>query len=388
MASEDRNQAGHLTEWLLADPRRADFFLLVRALQAAYPDGFPRVGEASRVAQEPIRFGQPPFLEFAPSPIESVRNRKVIPFRSASTGDDLKGNAAAPAGGGGGKPSDAVTYRKVTQYFFGMFGPNGPLPLHLTEYAMSRWRHHKDPVLMEFADLFHNRMIAFFFRAWAEVRMDVDLDRGLSQSRFAAYVGSLAGLGNPTVSGRDTIGDLAKLHYAGHLGRQTRNVDGLSDLLTDYFQVPVEILTFQGRWLQLPMVARCALGRAQESGELGRTALVGTMVWDCQLTIRVRVGPVSAADLGRFLPGRRSFVRLKEWIRLYCNQPFFWDLQLVVKRAEVTPIRLGQGESPEDVPTGGAAAVGGTAGRLGWTTWLTTQPLTRDPEDLIIQPDA
>jgi len=386
MAREDRNQANDLTDWLLADPRRADFFLLVRALQSSFPEAFPRVGEANRVAQEPIRFGQPPFLEFAPSPIEAVRNRKVIPFRSASTAADVKATAAVPAAGQGERPPDAVTCRKITQYFFGLFGPNGPLPLHLTEYAMSRWRHHKDPVLMEFADLFHNRMVAFFFRAWAEVRMDVDLDRGLPRSRFAGYVGSLAGLGSPTVSGRDSIGELAKLHYAGHLGRQTRNVDGLADLLTDYFQVPVEILTFQGRWLELPKDFRCALGGAPESSELGRTAMVGTMVWDCQLTIRVRVGPVSVKELGRFLPGRRSFVRLKDWIRLYCNQPFFWDLQLVVKRAEVMPIQLGREEAVAAGP-GGGASVGGTAGRLGWTTWLTTRPVARDPEDLIIQPD-
>ena len=44
MASEDRRETADLIARMLADPRRADFFLLVRALQAAAGPRRPRVG--------------------------------------------------------------------------------------------------------------------------------------------------------------------------------------------------------------------------------------------------------------------------------------------------------------------------------------------------------
>ncbi len=52
----------------------------------------------------------------------------------------------------------------------------------------------------------------------------------------------------------------------------------------------------------------------------------------------------------------------------YCGEHFFWDVQLVLAAAEVPATRLG------------------AAGRLGWDTWLKTQPFTRDADDLILNP--
>lgn len=375
MASEDRRETVDLIARMLADPRRADFFLLVRALQAAAGPGIPRVGESLKLSQEVVRFGQPPFLDFAAASIDGVRTRRSVLARTPAV---VEANPPAPKPAAEPDAEDEGARHKIYQYFFGLFGPNGALPLHLTEYALSRWRHHKDPVLIEFADLFHDRMVAFFFRAWAEARMEVDFDRGLAESRFATYIGSLCGLGSPSVYGRDSIGELAKLHYVGHLARQVRNAEGLRDLLQDYFQVPVEVLTFQGRWLELPMSSRCRLGGPPGSRELGQTTLLGSRVWDCQLTIRIRIGPLGLSDVARFLPGGKSFQRLRDWLRIYCTQPFFWDVQMVVLKEQVKPIQLGGAEP-------GVAS--GCGGRLGWTTWLTTRPLERNPEDLILKPE-
>ncbi len=378
MASPDRHQADHLIQQIFRDPRRTDFFLLVRVLQSLFKEPprsgetarlYPRVGEAPSPSREPVRFGQPPYLHFAPSAVESLQWR-VTPTGGPSP---LPGVPGDPRKNVGETPDALVPGArvKVMEMFFGLFGPNGPLPLHLTEYALLRWRHHKDPVLMEFADVFHHRMVSFFFRAWAEARMEVDFDRGLAESRFATYVGSLVGLGHPAVWGRDSIPDVAKLHYVGHLGRQVRNADGLAAILGDYFQVRAEVLTFQGRWLDLPPECRCRLGASRNSGELGSTALLGSRTWDSQMSIRIRLGPLGLKDLERFLPGGKSFGRLRDWIRFYCNQPFLWDAQIVLLKEQIPPLSLG------------------VSGRLGWTSWLTTKPLPEgapDPDDLVLRP--
>ncbi len=73
---------------------------------------------------------------------------------------------------------------------FGLLGPNGPLPLHITEYARERLRHANDPTLSRFLDLFHHRFLTLFYRAWAQAQPHVNRDRP-RDDRFAVYVGSL-----------------------------------------------------------------------------------------------------------------------------------------------------------------------------------------------------
>lgn len=68
--------------------------------------------------------------------------------------------------------------------FFGMLGPNGPLPLHLTEYARSRSIHAGDQTLVRFLDIFHHRFMALFYRAWAQAQPTVSLDRP-GEDRFS-----------------------------------------------------------------------------------------------------------------------------------------------------------------------------------------------------------
>src|SRR3546814_4973730 len=40
--------------------------------------------------------------------------------------------------------------------FFGLFGPNAPLPLHLTEYAMDRQTNARDSTFTAFANIFRS----------------------------------------------------------------------------------------------------------------------------------------------------------------------------------------------------------------------------------------
>ena len=59
-------------------------------------------------------------------------------------------------------------------------------------------------------------MLSLFYRTWADAQPTVQFDRPESD-RFAAYVGSLAGVGLPSLQDRDAMPDLAKLSFAGRL---------------------------------------------------------------------------------------------------------------------------------------------------------------------------
>ncbi|HEV2331442.1 MAG TPA: type VI secretion system baseplate subunit TssG [Verrucomicrobiae bacterium] len=317
-------------------PFAFDFFRAVRLLESQRRD-LPRVGCSLSPVQDVVRFGQTPSLAFPPSTLQSVEPR------------ELDGGA------------------KLYVRFFGLFGPNAPLPPHLTEYAYERILHHGDRTLAGFLDLFHHRLISFFYRAWAANQKAVDLDRE-DDERFSLFIGSVFGLGGEAQRNSDSIQDWAKLYFAGRLACQARSAEGLESILRGYFGVPAQIQTFIGHWMDLPDDSVCELGKSRQTGSLGVNTIVGLHIYDGQLKFRIRLGPTNIKDYERLLPGGTSFERLRQWVFNYCGEHYFWDAQVVLMATEVPVIQLGH------------------AGRLGWTTWLKTQPFDHDADDLILVP--
>jgi type VI secretion system protein ImpH len=335
MASPDGQTTDSLIAQLKEHPFAFDFYAAVRLLQARHPDR-PRIGHSASPAEDPVRFAQNPALDFAPSTLEAFRHPDP---------------ARPPA---------------IYSRHFGLFGPNGPLPLCLTEYAHDRIRHHGDVTFAQFCNVFHHRLLSFFFRAWADGRKTVDFDRRGDRC-WPQFVGSLVGLGMESLQDRDSVPDRAKLYLAGRLVQQNRNAEGLEAIIQDFFAVPTEVQTFVGCWLKLPPNSVCRLGAARETGCLGASVIMGTRIWNCQMHVRLRLGPMKLADLKRLLPTGASFRRLRDWVRFYAGEEFTWDAQLVLAKEEIPDVQLGK------------------AGQLGWTTWLKTKPFDRDAEDLVIQ---
>ena len=340
MAGENRTTPDALAflEALEREPYRYQFYEALRRLECLYRDE-PRFGKAPRLADDPVRLAQEPSLAFAPASLASF---------------DAGSEERPP---------------RLAVFLFGLFGPNGPLPLHLTEYARGRQRNFGDATFSRFADLFHHRLLGLFYRAWADAQPTVNFDRP-DRDRFAYRIGSLFGLGMASLRDRDAMPDLARLHYAGLLSQQTRNAAGLRSVLEDYFDLPVEVEQFVGRWVELPRKFQLKLGDSPETCSLGRTTTVGARIWDRQQKFRVVVGPLHLPDYERMLPGGESMGRLVCVVRGYSGDEWIWDANLVLYREDVPPLRLGG------------------PGRLGLTTWLSGEKLERDPADLFLNPMA
>jgi type VI secretion system protein ImpH len=344
MAGSDRTPP-HLVK-LLAEMEREpfafDFYQAVRLLDCL-EQGTPPTGKSARVADDPIRFGQEVSMAFAPATLSKI-------------------DPAAPD-----RP------RRFLQRFFGMFGPSGPLPTHLTEYARDRIRDHGDYTFIRFLDVFHHRMLGLFYRAWARVRPTVSFDQP-HFDRFSDYVGSFFGLGMPTLRDSDAFPDLPKRHFAGLLGCQTKHADGLLAMLGGYFRFPLQIEEFVGHWVELPPGCQCMLG--DSSSALGVDATVGSHIWDCQQKFRVIVGPLTLEEYYRMLPGGvdgdpttwESLDAMVAAVRTYIGDEFDWDLQLILRREETPPVLLGE------------------QGLLGWTTWMPQEVRLADPADLVLGP--
>lgn len=331
---------GHPSEFMIdrlrANPERFDFFTALRCLDASRPD-LPRIGSSQKPSEDVVRFCQEPHLHFAPTSLQRFE-------------EEGEGPAA-----------------RLFVYCCGMWGPSGPLPLHLTEYARDSMRNSNDRTLASFMDMFHHRMLSLLYSAWMRNNACASYDRP-DQDRFGVYVASFAGLGMPPLRNRDEIADEAKLHFAGHLLCQTRHAEGLASILADYFGLPTCLREFSGWWIDVPENARCHLGATPDCGRIGTDVVMGARMWDCQQKFRIRLGPMSFADYERMLPRGPSFRRLKAWVMNYVGYSLAWDAQLVLKASEVPEIQLGR------------------KGKLGWTAWLRSEPYPRDAEDLVIMP--
>ncbi len=307
------------------EPWRWDFFHALRVLEAHHA-GLPRLGTARRPADEPVRLAQRASMAFAASSLHAV----------------------VPQVAGG------VTRMEVQ--FFGLFGPNGPLPLHLTTYALERSLHKGDETFQAFADLFHHRLLLLFYRAWAQAQPVVSLDRP-EDDRYADYVGSFFGSGGADWRARDAAPDHAKLFFAGILSRQVRNADGLQALVAGFLRVPARVESFVGRWMRLQPQERSRIGRVgarrrTSSAQLGISAVLGSSVFDRQHHFTVHLGPLNAKDFASLLPSGSALPALQALVQHYVGLELGWALQLELQHDARPDCHLGR------------------QSRLGWNTWL------------------
>lgn len=320
-----------LLHQLEADPWHFGFYAVLRELECLHRDK-PGFGKTARPVQDAIRFGQEASLAFPASSLSGL---------------DLKRD---------GKP-------KLNVHLFGLLGPNGPLPLHLTEYIRHRQRHARDEAPKEFLDLFHHRLLSLFYRAWANKEPTVQRDR-IDKDRFSLYTGSIPGIASGRLQNRDQMPDNTKLFFAGHLSCQNRHAEGLTSIIHEYFKVPVNISELVGEWLTIPKRSYCRLGRSGNAAQLGQSATIGEKSWQCQHKFRIELGPLKKTDYEQLLPSGNNMQKLADIVRNYTGFEFNWDVNLILKKTEVPPTRLG-GYS-----------------RLGWASWLQQKKRQTHADDL------
>lgn len=269
----------------------------------------PRIGEELHPQSELLRLGQTPATTFAPREIDSVRLEH-------------------------GRLS-------VRQYGLGLYGPSGPLPLHLTEEIHERLLQIHDSTLADFLDMFQHRWLSLFYRAWAQGQSAAGLDRR-NDERFSIYVSALLGHhvpGAETPSDSGKVPAHARLAAAGHLVRHSRNPAGLIATLEYYFAMPFRLEEYALQWLRLEQEDCVQLGLGHHP--LGLDAVVGRHVPDRQSTVILHMEPPDFAAYERLLPGNDWHSRLQHWIRCFCGLELHWKLRLSLPASKVPRCRLG-----------------------------------------------
>ncbi|MDM0117237.1 type VI secretion system baseplate subunit TssG [Variovorax sp. J22R133] len=323
-------------------PWAFDFFAVMRRLEAMSTHT-PRWGHALLPSAEPVRVGQEPSLSFAPASLTRF------------------------------EPATEHSPPRIRQEFFGYLGPNGPLPVHMSDFIRERTKNHGDPTWLAFLDVFSHRFALHFYRAWAQSRPAVGLDRP-EEDAFRRRVGALVGIGTATRQQRDEIPDDARLHFSGWLTRRVHNAESVEAVLCQYFGVPFRLEPWVGHWMRLPTEELTRLGRRDASCAMGMGAMLGRRTWDRQHRVRLHVGPLTLQRYKSFLPIGNARVELQRWMQQLLGDELYWDAELILKKEEVPAMRLGRHKGNEP--------------RLGWVAWMGEQARIRDAADVRIDGDA
>ena len=322
---------------LLAEPWRFDLLAVLRRLEREQP-GKPRIGEARKLADDCVALGQNPYFEFPDSTIEAAT-------------------------------VDATGLLRLTTRFLGLFGPQGALPLTTTEEAYA-WLRERDDAFARFADIFHRRFLALFFRAWADARPVAQNDRP-DEDRFRMYLGAMIGIGAPAFRNADSISDFAKLPYAGLLAPRVKSASRLKSFLSNFLEARVEIEEFVGSWLTFDTNERTRLGAAMS--RLGVDCVVGASMYGVSDKFRVRVYVRDIDHFRQFLPGSPVALEIADAIFLYLGEEYDWDMEIAIPAGQITPARLYRTRREGEIQAGPIQNV-----QLGWTSWLSPNWSTSD----------
>lgn len=311
MAGEHRTTINTVDQTLatLSERIRAcDFIAAVRQMECAHPEK-PRVGEAVHVQGDIVRLSQNVALGFQGTALHSLESSR-----------------------------GASDYRLHVN-FLGLLGSNGPMPLHFTEYADQRTRHHADPTFKEFLDLFNHRLISLFYRASVQFDPVISFDRS-DENSYTEFLGALCGLLPEASNHRDAIADSVKRHYPGWFGNSCKSPDGIVALLSDYFDLPVKVREWVGDWLPLPQESLIRLGSGEPSVRLGRSMYVGRRVWSTRHKFRIQLGPLDWETFASFKPGGLRARTLHDLVRNYVGDEWDWDLELKLLPGDVRALAL------------------------------------------------
>ncbi len=314
MASPNRPAPNHLAalaEELADAPDGRGFFALLRRVEAATSHQ-PRLGDASGPRQNGARLAHNTQMAFPSSTLGKTR--------TTGRGD-----------------------LELAWNFLGLTGPMGPMPDFMTEYLYFEGRYASEQPFTQFLDLFNERALQLFYRAWANGSPGASRDRP-EADRFRTYVGALGGVAS------DRGGALAAGMAGGLAQRASPSL--LGSMLTHAAGVAVRVREFTGGWRPVSREDWSRIGKTGANASLGVDAVAGTRVFLPEGAFTLEARAETQDELVDCLPGGPRANRIAEIASRAVTPDLDWTVEL---------------SAPEPALSG--ARLDGTA-RMGWNAWL------------------
>ena len=224
----------------------------------------------------------------------------------------------------------------------------GALPIHLSEYAFYERRMGEHRPFGRWLDVLTDRMLQFFYRAWADTQPAAQADRP-GDDAFAGYVAALSGAATGA-GALEPFGGFTRerrLHYAGSFVSR-RSAAVLQDALSHMLRRPVRIREFVARWRDVEPADRTRLGspaRGRRYNALGLDTTLGARVRQAEDTFRVMIRATSLEDYRRLLPGQPAHEAAREALHAMAPSELSWEIELEIAETQAPGARL-DGRSP------------------------------------------
>ena len=308
------------------------FFAVMRRLERSYPGPRRASATARRAATNMSRSGRIPILDFPASNI-------------------ARGRAATRRAG-------CALFVK----FLGLLGPAGRAAAGDDRGELSTGCLRRDDAFPRFLDIFNNRFLQLFFRAWADARPIVQHDRPGRRSlrrlcrlddrrRLAALSRAATALPTPDEARAlpgllGAAGEIAPRGCAacspGCSASRSRSTSSSAPGWSSSAQ--------RAHTPRTPATAR--------SAAIPCSARASSASQD---KFRVRhLRARSRSNIERFLPIGDRCEPLADAVFFYLGEQLEWDVELAIPAGEVEPMRLGR------------------FGQLGWTSWMAPNWSTKD----------
>lgn len=309
MAGATRNDRASLSravvrEYLQAQARRISLFQAMRLLEATAGEG---------QGNEVVRVRQVPHLHHPNADLESVRE----------------------------EDGEIV----IDSYVFGLLGPNGPMPLRLSEEAVWQLRQGRASALADYLSFLGERHVQWFYRAWLLGRVEHARDRDGSSVQAAAS----------SLSGAEEV-DRMDLGVLGLMLNGPRSSAALISLVAAFTGCVTHVSQLLGEWLSIEAGDRCALGAAS----LGTNATIGSRVWQRVGLFEINLHAESYDQYLSLIPNKSAHAhKLEHLISRFLSIGLKWRYRLHMDRRHVRQASLG------------------TLGALGETAWVGSPPTPR-----------
>jgi len=322
MAIADRKTTADLANLLLASAKNYDFFRLLEQLHGLHEDDLE-----SRDTHEPER-------------------QRVRLSSYAGLGFPASDVALAER-----MPEGARSHYHVQATFFGMHGPDSPLP----GYYLDRLAYEYGQgvgIRPAFLDFFNHRLLTLLHQAWRKYRYYVRFRRE-AHDRFSRYVFAMVGLGDVELRGVTPIPWSRLLSYAGVIASRSRSPQVVAGIVSHCFDLKqVQVREFELRYMHVAEPQRLGLGR--RNGVLGDSFVIGSRVRTRYSKFSIVISNLDQSRFREFLPSGENFERLRKLIDFLLRDPAAYDLELGLRHDQVPPFNLGRD----------------TGAHLGWTSFV------------------
>ncbi len=261
---------------------------------------------------------------------------------------------------------DEINSILIRVTFLGLYGISSPLPTFYTEELFEEEADDRS-IKKDFLDIINAPLYEIYFKIWSKYRLFYNIaehhDRKLLNRIFC-----LIGLGEESF--RKKLTEPQKyLKYTGIFTQFPRSAEGLRSILSDVLAEPtVKILQCMPDTADIPEDQINSLG--EDNSKIGINCCIGSRIKTINRKFRVRIGYIPGRKFISLLPDKQAFELIGRMIKSYLNQPFIWDIEIVLKTRMIRQTQLGTGPWC----------------RLGWNTWLFSNKDFNKEVSVVLEP--